>query len=52
MVLTCIGVHYATLRPKFERCLKLLQNSIACFQEVNLSFVRFDVSVLLWSVSA
>jgi hypothetical protein len=29
-----------------------LQNSISCFQELHLSFVRFDVSVLLWSTSA
>jgi hypothetical protein len=26
-----------------ERCLKILQN-IACFQELHLSFARFDVS--------
>jgi hypothetical protein len=31
----------------------MLQNSIACFQELlNLSSLRFDASVLLWSASA
>jgi hypothetical protein len=29
----------------------MLQNSTAYFQELRLSFVRFDVSVLLWSAS-
>jgi hypothetical protein len=35
-----------------ERCLKMLQNSIACFQVLSLSFERFNVSVLLWSALA
>jgi hypothetical protein len=35
-----------------EGCLKMLQNSIASSQELHLSFVRFDVSVLLWGTSA
>jgi hypothetical protein len=30
----------------------MLQNSIAYFQELRLSFVRFDASVLLRSASA
>jgi hypothetical protein len=51
-VLTCTEVQYATLCRMLERCLKMLLNSIACFQELNLSFVRIDVSVLLWSASA
>jgi hypothetical protein len=50
-ILTCIGVQYAKLCWRFERCLKTLQNSIACSQELHLS-IRFDVSVLLWSASA
>jgi hypothetical protein len=35
-----------------EGCLQMLQDSIAYFQELYLFFVRFDVSVLLWSASA
>jgi hypothetical protein len=31
---------------------KMLQNIIACFQELHLSFVRFDLSVLLLSAFA
>jgi hypothetical protein len=50
-VLTCIGVHYAIPCQTLERCLKILQNSIACFQEIQLSFVWFSVSVLLCSAS-
>jgi hypothetical protein len=33
-ILTCIGVQYAILCWRLERCLKMLQNSIACFQEL------------------
>jgi hypothetical protein len=51
-VLTCIGVQCAIFYRKLERCLKMLQNSIAGFQERNLSFVRFDMSVPVWSASA
>jgi hypothetical protein len=51
-VLTCTEVQYAILCRMLERCLKMLQDSIAYFLELNLSLVRFDVSVLLWSVSA
>jgi hypothetical protein len=39
---TCTEIQYAILWR--ERCLKMLQNSIAYFQELRLSFVRFDVS--------
>jgi hypothetical protein len=49
--LAFIGVQYAILCWRLERCLKMLQISIACFQELHLSFIRFDVSVLLWSAS-
>jgi hypothetical protein len=38
-VLTRIGVQYAILCRTTERCLKMLQNSIAHFQELNLSFI-------------
>jgi hypothetical protein len=31
-VLTCIGIQYAMLCCLFERCLKMLQNSITCFK--------------------
>jgi hypothetical protein len=30
----------------------MLHNSIACFQELHLSFLRLDDSVLLWSATA
>jgi hypothetical protein len=51
-VLTCTEVQYAILYRMLERCLKIMQNNVACFQELHLSFVRFDASVLLWSASA
>jgi hypothetical protein len=35
-----------------EMAQKMLQKSIAYFQELNLSLVQFDVSVLLWSASS
>jgi hypothetical protein len=51
-VLTCTEVQYAMLCRMLERCLKMVQNSVTCFQELHLSFVRFDVSVLMWSAFA
>jgi hypothetical protein len=50
-VLTSIGFQYAILYRMLERYLQMLQNSIACLQELPLSFVRFNGSVLLRSVS-
>jgi hypothetical protein len=38
-VLTCTEVQCAILCRMLERCLKMLQNSIACFQKLCLSFV-------------
>jgi hypothetical protein len=47
-VFTCTEDEYAIRCRMLERCLKMLQNtsSIACFQELHLSFVRSDVSAL------
>jgi hypothetical protein len=51
-VLTCAGVQYTILCQMFEEiCLRMLQDNIACFQGLHLSFVQFDVFVLLWSAS-
>jgi hypothetical protein len=50
-VLTCIEVQYTIICQMPERCLKMLQNIIACYQELRLSFAWFDVPVLLWSAS-
>jgi hypothetical protein len=50
-VLTYTEIQYAILCWTLGRYLKMLQNSIACFQE-HLSFVRFNVSVLFWTASA
>jgi hypothetical protein len=45
-VLTCTGVQYAIL------CLKMLQDSTDCFQQLLQSvLIHFSVSVLLWSAS-
>jgi hypothetical protein len=48
-VLTCPVCH--ALSNAWEMS-KTLKKHIACFQELHLSLVRFDVSVLLWSTSA
>jgi hypothetical protein len=37
-ILTCIGVQYAILCWRLERCLKMLQNSIACFEELHYPY--------------
>jgi hypothetical protein len=50
-MLTCTEVQCSIHCRMFERYLKMLQNSIAYFQELHLFFVRFDASVLLWSAS-
>jgi hypothetical protein len=39
IALTCIGVQYTILYKMFEICLQILQNSIACFQELYLSCI-------------
>jgi hypothetical protein len=48
---TCTGVWCAILCQMLEICLRMLQNNIAYFHRFNLSFVEFDVFVLLWSAS-
>jgi hypothetical protein len=48
-VLTYTGVQSAS--QTLEICLRMLQNNIACFQGLHLSFVQFDVFVLFWSAS-
>jgi hypothetical protein len=51
-VLTCTEVQHTVLCRMLQRCLRMLQSSNACFQELHLFFTRFDVSVLMFSVSA